>query len=262
MSNLPSKQYDMKAIDELANAVEGTVGAGQVKDDTTFQGRIQLVQPLSKVLKAKDCKCAAGDFVFGPPGFVNLGTETFLVPVVKRAHALQLKNNNEVSAESFDCPVEGSPPTNAQQEIFNKIMLAPKSQKEGKDNLTNMWGNDVLFWSPIVGKFMTYFFHSTARPASKDAFNLRGTLVKLGQDYVEGKLGSWYTPVVSSAGFTADTARTVTNSDGSQVMFGQVDGKDFTFPFPSPTAIKAEIEKFKNPQPQGQETNAPDGRPR
>ena len=261
MTNLPQS---MKAIDELAAGIEGTVGAANVSTESVFQGRMQLLNAMSRVLKGEGTKgkCSEGDFVFGPPGFVNLGTETYLVPIAKRAHALQLKNQDQVSAESFDTAPKGSPPANAQQEVFSKIANAPKQVKEGKDNYTNMWGNDVLFWSPIVSKFMIYYFHSTARGSSDDAYNLRGTLVRLQSELIPGKLGSWYGPVVSGSGFTADTARTIQNSDGSQTMFGTIDGKDFVFPFPSPTAIKAEIEKFKNPQPQGQETNAPDGRPR
>lgn len=261
--NLPSPMQSFKGIDELTKGIDKSVGEAAAPTDALFTGRMQLVQPMSKVLNSKDAKgkCSAGDFVFGPPGFHNFGIETYIIPIAKRAHALRLDGKDAVIGESFDCPAKGSPPTNKQQEVFSSIMGSPKSRKENNKKVeTNMWGNDILFYSPLIGKWMNYFFHSTARPASEDAFNLRGTVAHLTQSFVETSQGSWYTPHVSGVEMTIIAEHK--NDDGSGEMKVSVDGKELRLSFPSPAATKEEIQKFFNPKPQGEETTTDSGRVR
>lgn len=227
---------DNNPLVKLEQSVPSTV-SNNTSTDALFTTRLQLLQNLSQVItgwKAEEnqgvTKPEPGEFWMGPPGGQSMGRDFQAICISWRDHALQLKGG-ETRFESYQAPPKGVPSKNVDEEIFSKISSLPKSQMEGKVQITNMWGKDVLFWVPTVSKFAIMFFHSTARPSAANAFAARGKLLTLHSQFVETQSFSWYTPEI-------------------QVYSKAVDPGSVALP--SEANVKDEMTKFLNPIPRGE----------
>ena len=234
-------------LDDGSN-VPSTV-SNESSTESVFAPRLQLVNKQSKVMdnwKAEDGPAPKpGEYTLGKQ---VLGKPVVAIPITYRDHALQTKNFSEVSLESYKAPPKGMAPKDKDEEIFARIANAKKTENpDPKTQLTNMWGKDVLFWLPQQQKWAIMFFHSTARPASQDAYNNRGKLCLLKSDFIETKSFSWWTPVV-------------------QVSPAPSDPKEVDLlrhSLPSTEALNDERTKFYNPIPNGEgRESVVDGRPR
>lgn len=220
---------------KLEQSVPSTI-SNNTSTDPLFTTRLQLLQNLSTVItgwKAEENqgieKPEPGEFWIGPPGGQSMGRDFQAICISWRDHALQLRGG-DTSFESYQSPPKGVPPKNADEEIFIKISSQPKTTKDGKIQVTNMWGKDVLFWIPSLSKFAVMFFHSTARPAAANAFAARGKLLTLHSQFVETQSFSWYTPEIQVYAKTIEP--------GSIAL-------------PRDADLKEEMTKFLNPIPRG-----------
>ena len=176
MSNVPAK----------IEATRSLIPTEAIKEmsDGGFLPRIQLLQPLSKVVQEWDSrnegeKPEAGLFWFGER--TSLGQTFHCVPCNLRMHAL-LISGGEVEAESFEY---GSAE-------FEKIKLASKRKMEGK---FARWGVDALLYVPGKG-FGVYFMNGRAQPTGSALQSYIGDHTTFGATKIKTKKFSWWEPEV------------------------------------------------------------------
>ena len=158
---------DNESINALIGAQEVPI-SNNLPVDSLFTTRLQLIHDTSKVRKEWKAengpKPEAGDFLVGPPGAKLIGREFDAVSIFWRDHALQTRAD-EVTMESFDCPVRGMPPKNQDQEIFRMIEA---SKRSGDKKVQSRIGKDLMLWIPSEQKIVVYFLANTA---SREAVN-------------------------------------------------------------------------------------------
>jgi len=165
---------------------QGLIPAEAMKEmaDGGFLPRIQLLQPLSKVVTEWDDrnegdKPVAGLFWLGDK--TSLGNAFDCVPCNLRMHAL-LINGSEVEAESFEY---GS-------KEFERIKGMSKKKEEGK---FARWGVDALLYVPGHG-FGVYFMCGRAQPVGSALQNYLGEHTTFGSLKIKTKKFSWWEPEV------------------------------------------------------------------
>lgn len=103
--------------------------------------RAKLVAPLSKEVREKTAQ--PNDFMFGD---INVGTETVILVVARRDHALWIKDGS-AHMESYD----------RNEEEYGRILEEVQARTKGA-----MEGYDYLFWSPEAQEFFYYHVAKTA----------------------------------------------------------------------------------------------------
>ncbi len=176
MSNVPAKIDSTQSLIP-AEAMKEMVDGG-------FLPRIQLLQPLSKVVQEWDTrnegeKPEAGLFWFGEK--TSLGQTFNCVPCNLRMHALLIAGS-EVEAESFEY---GS-------KEFERIKLASKRKQEGK---FARWGVDALLYVPGHG-FGVYFMCGRAQPTGSALQSYLGEHTTFSSTRIKTKKFSWWEPEV------------------------------------------------------------------
>lgn len=176
MSNVPAKIDSTQSLIP-AEAMKEMVDGG-------FLPRIQLLQPLSKVVQEWDNrnegeKPEAGLFWFGEKA--SLGQTFNCVPCNLRMHALLIAGS-EVEAESFEY---GS-------KEFERIKLASRRKQEGK---FARWGVDALLYVPGHG-FGVYFMCGRAQPTGSALQSYLGEHTTFSSTRIKTKKFSWWEPEV------------------------------------------------------------------
>tara|TARA_R100001594_G_C3981338_1_gene250156 strand:- start:210 stop:875 length:666 start_codon:yes stop_codon:yes gene_type:complete len=179
MSNVPAK------IEKTQSLIP--VEAQKEMVDGGFLPRIQLLQPLSKVVTEWDSrnegeKPEAGLFWFGDTETGVPLEKTFnCVPCNLRMHAL-LISEGKVGAESFEY---GS-------KEFERIKLASRRKKEGE---FARWGVDALLYVPGHG-FGVYFMCGRAQPTGSALQSYLGEHTTFSSTRIKTKKFSWWEPEV------------------------------------------------------------------